>query len=98
MPPRMTSPLNAASLSAKPRMAVVTGGMTMPTRGSASKRKTSCRRTGVPRSRPRHRGDKDPEPQPHPFQQEGKRQVVEERLHAAACRRPVEPGALAADL
>ena len=50
MPPRMISPLKAASFRENPRMAVVIGGMTMPTAGNASKRNTSWRRTGVPRT------------------------------------------------
>ena len=49
MPPRMISPLNAASLSAKPMTAVVKVSNLSPMRGSASKMKTSCRSCGVPR-------------------------------------------------
>ena len=50
IPPLITSPAKAASLNANPMIAVVTGGITIPTAGRASKRKTSWSNTGVPRT------------------------------------------------
>jgi len=49
MPPRISSALKAASLSANPITAVVKLSSLMPNAGSASKMKTSCSSSGVPR-------------------------------------------------